>query len=404
VQASAQPQADIFSPAPAASYAPPQGGAFAPPPADPYAQPQASNTVSPAPYPQPAEQSYAPPADASSTQRIDLTKGNADSGQGYAPPAGAPPTGPAYPPPAEQGYASGASVQPTSAAYPPAEGQGYVPPASAQSTGSAYPPTSAYPSAAGQGYAPPVGAPPTGSAYPPVAGQGYAPPAGAPPTGSAYPPVAGQPPKKKTGLIVGIIIAVVLVICVGLGIGGYLIYQGVTNTGVLIDNSTGNNTGTNNNGSSDGILDGNNNNGSSNNSGNTSRAPSIPDGEVVVDSDVLTLVVDTNGGVVDNILDWYEVDCVVVNKTNTTLGIYFDYDDTTTDNGFVGSDIIIMPEGNYYDFLPNETLAGVIVFMIPSDISSVTSVTNLKGTLIVYDLEADNLDTIAEYPVSIAKL
>jgi hypothetical protein len=266
---------------------------------------------------------------------------------------------------------------------------------------------SPYPQPSGQSYAPPANSQPTGSAYPPAAGQGYVPPASTQQTGSAYPPASGQasgqPPKKKTGLIIGIIIAVVLVICVGVGIGGYLIFQGLDNSGVLTDISTDNNTGTNNDNSS-GNLNNDSNSNNGNSTGTTDRAPSIPGGEVVVDNDVLTLTVDTSGGTVDSILDWYEVDCVIVNKTDTILGIYFDYDDTTTDNGLVGSDIVIIPEGEYYDFLPHETIAGSIVFMIPSDMSAVTSVTNLKGTLIVYDLGKDSLDTIAEYPVSIAKL
>ncbi len=115
----------------------------------------------------------------------------------YPPPGGYPP-----PQPPQGGY------PPPPAGYPPAGGYPPPPPAGYPPTG--YPPAG-YPQ---PGY--PASAPP---AYPPAGYPASAPP-GYPP---GYPVAAPPPAPKKTGLIIGIVVAVLLL--AGGGIAAYLLLK-----------------------------------------------------------------------------------------------------------------------------------------------------------------------------------
>ncbi|GGR63944.1 hypothetical protein GCM10010169_03450 [Micromonospora fulviviridis] len=175
--------------------------------------------------------------------------------QPQEPPTQAFPTAPMPPvsgsPYAPQPPVSGAPQPPTSGApYPPqpAPGGGYPPapesPYAPQppTSGAPYPPQ---PPTSGAPYPPPgAGQPPYppagGAAFPPPPGQ-YPPPPGEayPPTGP-YPPAPGQfgPPAKKSNknvwITVGIVVAVMLLLCCGGGI--FAIYSGAKKTKDAIDN------------------------------------------------------------------------------------------------------------------------------------------------------------------------
>lgn len=122
------------------------------------------------------------------------------------PPSSPPPPDDGYPPPPGQGY--------------PPPGQGYPAPGSgAPNPGASYPPP-------GQAY------PPPGQSYPPPGqpqGQGY------PPGQQGFPP--GQPPgygfqpappkKSNVAKILTIVGIVVLLLCTGLGVGGWFLWKRV---------------------------------------------------------------------------------------------------------------------------------------------------------------------------------
>jgi hypothetical protein len=344
---------------------------FAPSPADPYAQqPQATPDVQPA-------QDFVSPQDS------------------YAQPPAADPYAPPTATPYTQPLAADPYAQPTTTTpYTPPPATPYAQPAADPY---AQPP-------AGDPYAqPPVGNAVSSAPYAQSAGQGYAPPAGTLQSGSAYPPAFGQPgqpgqpgpPKKsRTGLVVGIIIAVVLVVCVALSVGGFLLFQRLAAQSTSVTDFTSSDFTGDTNSS-------NNNNNGSNTSGNNTTPSSSED--VLIDSEILVFSVDVDSGVLDNILDWYQVSCTIENKTNKTLGIYFDYD-TKADNGIDDGNIIIIPDGEYLDFPPNKICTGIIVFLPLEDESAITSVKNLTGTLIIYDAGSGNYETLAEYPVSIPAL
>jgi flagellar basal body-associated protein FliL len=222
-----------------------------------------------------------------------------------------------------------------------------------------------------------------------------------PQTGSAYPPAPGteQPQKKKSkaGLVIGIVIAIVLVICVGLGIGGFLLWQNLND----ITLSNFNNTPTPS--TNDTPRPNNNTPTPSPNetpAPNNNDTPVTPaaDEEVIVDTDILTFTFDAGSGGRDDVLDWYSVDCTVVNKTDVLINIYFDYD-TVTDNGVSGENIVIFPTGNSFDFSANTTTRGILAIMAPYGEPIPDGIQNLRGTLIVFD--ANTYETIVEYPVSI---
>ncbi|WP_341719728.1 hypothetical protein QQG74_08490 [Micromonospora sp. FIMYZ51] len=123
-------------------------------------------------------------------------------------------------------------------AYPP--GAGYPPPGDTPYPPAApgpYPPQppagpAAQPPGAPASFPPPPGAVPPGGAYPPPGGAfppGAVPPGGAFPPGAMPPGGAFPPPKKKSnvGKIVLIVLAVLLVLCVG---GGTAIWFAVKDT------------------------------------------------------------------------------------------------------------------------------------------------------------------------------
>jgi hypothetical protein len=228
----------------------------------------------------------------------------------------------------------------------------------------------------------------------------------APPSGSAYPPAsapAPQQPHKKTGLFVAIIVAVVLVLCLGLAIVGSIAFRQISNISVnegsVTSNTTGNSDERDRN-DSPGFTVPNNENGERDRNGGSEL--SLPNGEVVVDSDILTFVVETGGGQVWEDLEWYVVECTIENKTDNTLDMYFDFD-YKMDEDYSSVDIIIMPEPeDNYEFPPHKKVHATIIFDDLSDEYLITGVTNFTGTLIVYDRET--FDTIAEYPVSITSM
>jgi hypothetical protein len=209
-----------------------------------------------------------------------------------------------------------------------------------------------------------------------------------------YPPAAQMPQapqKKKSGIIIAVVIVVILV-CLAMVIGAGVLFRAAAVSYyseepveiVLPDNNSGN-TGTTDN------FD--------NSDGSGGKAAPIVNGEVLVDNDILTIIVDVENGSVDEyVSDWYSVPCMVENKTNKPLGMYFDMD--TSFDGVKKGDVntMIMPDEEM-DFLPETELAGTIVFFtLPPE----GQVTNLKGTLIVFDTET--YETIGEYPISMAKL
>jgi hypothetical protein len=231
------------------------------------------------------------------------------------------------------------------------------------------------------------------------------------PGGSAYPPAPTQQPQqphKKTGLFVAIIIAVVLVICLGLAIGGAALFKNYAETRYERETIV---PGTTYNGDRD-------ENGSENRGGNsTENRDENKDGdrdesggsdlsllksEVVIDNDVLTFVVETSGGEVWDGLEWYVVDCTVENKTDKNFSMYFDFD-FGLNGDYSPTGISILPDSGYETGFPaHKTIPAIIVFDGASEGHVISSVSNFTGTLIVYDHET--FDTIAEYPVSIASM
>ena len=91
-----------------------------------------------------------------------------------------------------------------------------------------------WPAQGAPGYGPaPYGQPPYGQYAPPSYPMAYAPPSGAPPAWGAPPPYAPVPAprRSRTGLIVGVVVAAVLVLVAGVGAAGvYLVNQGANNT------------------------------------------------------------------------------------------------------------------------------------------------------------------------------
>ncbi|SCL61891.1 DUF4352 domain-containing protein [Micromonospora chersina] len=166
--------------------------------------------------------------------------------QPQEPPTQAFPTAPMPPvsgsPYAPQPPVSGAPQPPTSGApYPPAPESPYAP--QPPTSGAPYPPQ---PPTSGAPYPPPAaGQPPypppaPAAAFPPPPGQYPPPPGGAYPPSGPYPPAPGQfgPPPKKSNknvwITVGIVLAVMLLLCCGGGI--FAIYSGAKKTKDAIDN------------------------------------------------------------------------------------------------------------------------------------------------------------------------
>jgi hypothetical protein len=166
-----------------------------------------------------------------------------------------------------------------------------------------------------------------------------------------------QPQKKKTGIIIAIVVTVVLLCCVAVSTAVFLY---LVPLGPPVASST-----------SDSVL---------------------------VDDKNLTIIIDAGSGKMESIFGAYVVNCTVENKTTARLGIYFESD--TSINGVDADTLntIIFPK-NGDGFLPGETVDGGIMFLtVPTN----GQVTNLKGTLVVYDTKT--LKTLGEYPVSIARL
>jgi hypothetical protein len=208
-----------------------------------------------------------------------------------------------------------------------------------------------------------------------------------PPPAPLIPPVQ-EPKKKKTGVIIAVVIAAVLLCCIAISVivvlylaplapllseGKASGYPGIETPNVEVPSI---------------IAPQPKDNGNTPNKGD----------EVLVDSDILTISIDTGSGKVEDYLDAYTVDCTVENKTDRTVGIYFDFDTSIDGVDADSFNTLIFPDTEE-DFLPQETLGGSIVFLTTSPSGTIT---NLKGTLIVYDTAT--FETLGEYPVSIAKL
>ncbi|WNM41276.1 hypothetical protein RMN56_08020 [Micromonospora halotolerans] len=184
----------------------------------------------------PNQQPQEPPTQAFPTAPMPPVPGSPQAPQPPVSGAPQPPTsGAPYPP---QPPTSGAPYPPVpGGGYPPAPESPYAPPPTSGTPYAPQPPTSGAP------YPPPGGAqppyPPAGAGFPPPPGQ-YPPPPGEayPPTGP-YPPAPGQfgPPAKKSNknvwITVGIVAAVMLLLCCGGGI--FAIYSGAQKTKDAID-------------------------------------------------------------------------------------------------------------------------------------------------------------------------
>jgi hypothetical protein len=182
---------------------------------------------------------------------------------------------------------------------------------------------------------------------------------------------------------------VVLLLCGAVTVGGFLIYQGVMDSldSPVINNSESHSIDDNGNSSSDS---------SSNDSRGINRA--VGD-DVLLDIDECTITLDLDSAWFDENLEFYQIECVVENRTNTTLGFWFDYD-TRIDG--VGEDelfIVIYSDNDDGLFLANTTSEGALaVFTLPSN----GVIANLEGTLVVF--EAETYEIIGEYPVKMARL
>jgi hypothetical protein len=204
-----------------------------------------------------------------------------------------------------------------------------------------------------------------------------------------YQPIPPAPKKKKTGIIIAIVVAVLL-LCVAVTAGGLLV---VSN---LIDQSTLDSLESSGATNLERHSIDNNNDSSSNDGRGINRATGD---DVLLDTDELTITVDLDSRVWDENFGWYQVWCTVENKSDTMVGLYFDYD--TNIDGLANGEleIVIFPDTDDAMFASNTTTEGVIaIFTLPPD----GILANLEGTLVVFDF--DTFEIIGEYPVKMAKL
>ncbi|MCL1847892.1 MAG: hypothetical protein FWF91_08050 [Coriobacteriia bacterium] len=174
------------------------------------------------------------------------------------------------------------------------------------------------------------------------------------------------PKKKKAGVIVLIIVAI-LVVCVGIAIAGYAIFTNVSSGGT---GSTGGGGGT-----------------------GVSRSKE----NVLLDCEECTITFGT-ATYVDG-LDWIEIEVVVENKTSVELFIFFE-DDTTYD-GMISNDwhgVLVFPEDNSKGnhFLPNMNNDGLLLFM---EAPKSKRIENFKGTIVVCN--GRTYDTLGVYGFNI---
>jgi hypothetical protein len=215
---------------------------------------------------------------------------------------------------------------------------------------------------------------------PPVPPQGFA-----PQDVPVYPAAPPPPPeKKKTWLIVLIIVIVGLVLCCGVVTVGTVwflssVEDAVTDTGgsVMPDYDY------------DFDYD---------EDANVWPVPNTHE-ETLIDNDTLSIVVAVGSGEPNEYYDWYDVICLVENKTDEPIGIYFDYD-TTVEGFYERAPLVtIYPREIGFDFLPDTPTEAIISI---DDTLTADRATNLEGTLVVYSQET--FETIGEFHFSMDEL
>jgi hypothetical protein len=223
---------------------------------------------------------------------------------------------------------------------------------------------------------------------------------------ATYAQQAGQPtepPKKsKAWIVILVIVGVLVLCCVGVSIGGYVLYQRALEAATVTSITTNTTTPLPTPAPSPNT---------STPPGTTtpldppSDIPAISNG-ILVDNDDLTVTLELGSGTFDQVDGWYTIDCTVDNKTDKKLAMYFDYDTQVVgyeadyfglDDNYFG--VIIWPEGYDIDFLPKAKTDGLMVFMGAAEGEVPTA---LWGTLVVYD--TDTYDTIGEYQIYLSKL
>lgn len=317
-------------------------------------------------------------------------------------------------PAADAGY--DAAPMPAADAQPPDYGTAAQPAPYIAPEAAAQPAPYGAPTPAPAPYGAPIEAPaPYGS--PPASPYAAQPmqPLGSPQTMYGAAPLPQTSKKSKTGLVVGIIIAAVVVLVAAVSIGGYFIYQNL-----VADEPSTWGTGT---------VD-------TNTTPDPSPQPTPkpeptpkPDPEpapdpdpiappisndgpvptsladfknpyVVLDTAEVKITIDVGSGTTQTTLTTFDVYCVVENKTDKEFGFFVE---NATGDGYRGSknNVFLFKEfyvGDLGDFVPGENLA-ILTF----DADEVDGkITNFKAKLILYDVET--LDDIAEYDIVIPEL
>ena len=209
--------------------------------------------------------------------------------------------------------------------------------------------------------------------------------------------------KSRAGLVVGIIIAAVLVLGVAVAIGGYFIYQNVvanvpdptipkiTDPGTKPDTNPDTNPGPstvtpptpNNPPASKPLVD------------------DFKNPYVVLDEAEIKITIDVGSGTTENAGGYYDVYCVVENKTDREFSIYLE---EVSGDGYLGDsgNVYIFPDfydySSLWDFAPGECLS---IFSFQTDEVD-GKVTKFKAKLVVFD--ANSYEDVCEYYIEIPEL
>ena len=302
--------------------------------------------------------------------------------------------------------------EPTTAGPPPAAGEPAVGSGTAGETATASPFSVDASNPLATPPPPSSGTPLSPGAIPPPPPPGTPPPPGAMPySGQTAPyvvatpiPPAFEPKKSKAPLVIGIVVGVILLCCIGCVVVAWLLY------GAAEDAVSGYTSGTDDYYATPApppttiyvvppAHDTNPDN---------QQPPSRPaeiigqmnNPKVVVDNDTVKVTIDAGTRIVSDAGNFIDVSCVVENKTDQTIALYFE--DSTLVDGYKGGQIVFDKDylaseyGEKPHFLPGEAAPAALAF----DREKITGdLKGLKGSLLVYN--AESLDDIASYYIEI---
>ena len=212
-----------------------------------------------------------------------------------------------------------------------------------------------------------------------------------------------QAPKKKVGLIVGILVGVVLFLCIVGTVVSCVVYGTIENVASIISGNS--DSGNSNSGNSGGeAIIGSDDSDGKDGSGVDSSGKPVPhsfDGPVLIDGKTCTITI-TSRAIYNRDMDWIRVCIDVENKSDKDIFISFDWNSISAD-GFedsMGYGVIVLPDDfSGIHFPAHKTTRGIICF---TKAPSSGVVSNFKGNIVISD--GKTFDLLEKCLFSIKKL